>query len=165
MSPSFPSEGKTVLVWVKVLPFLCLLQIFQSPWELSVDHTLLKNSGSFWSGKLLNFRHTQELHSKQRWAEQALPWVPNALRGQGGHSLGTSLQPAEQHQRANLLPGLSAPPISATKHSLLPNTFTPPPATSCSSQDCSHPTGIPRSRSPLPRMVLHAWSQQLKENL
>lgn len=82
MSPSFSWEGKTVLVWVKVLPFLCLLQIFHSPWELSMDHTLLKNNGSFWSGKLKDIRQTQELHSKQRWAVQALPWVPSPLREQ-----------------------------------------------------------------------------------
>lgn len=160
MSPSFPSEGKTVLVWVEVLPFLCLLQIFHSPWELSMDHTLLKNSGSFWSGRLLDFRQTQELHSKQRWTEQGLPWLPNTLREHRRLPGTAQGHLCSQQSSLSLLPsrGKSLLQISLHLPFLLPDTLPYPPAMSCSSQDNSWPTGIPSSRSLLLRMILHVSS-------
>jgi len=46
MSPSFSWEGKTILVWVKVLQF-CISCRFSSPQELFVDHTLPKKQQQF----------------------------------------------------------------------------------------------------------------------
>lgn len=53
MSPSFSSEGKTVLVWVKVLPFLCCrfsTVLGSSPWIIHFWKTMAAfDQGSYWT--------------------------------------------------------------------------------------------------------------------
>lgn len=123
MTPSFPSEGKTVLVWVKILPFLCLLQIFHSPWELSVDHTLLKNNGSFWSGTLDKHRNHTANKDGQNKPCHGCPMLWGSRVGTGGCLAQPGDTSAASKAASACCPpenkppsGLSAPPISATRH-------------------------------------------------
>lgn len=112
MSPSFPSEGKTALGWVKVLPFLCLLQIFHSPWELSKDHTLLKKAmAAFDQGSYWTLDKPRKCTAKMNRTSPAMGAQYWGSRVGTGSSLGTSLQPekAAALQRTNLLHDLCTP--------------------------------------------------------
>lgn len=59
MSPSLSWEAKAARVWVKVLPFLCHLQIRHSPQEIFVHHIPLKKQQQFLMRKVNEYQETK----------------------------------------------------------------------------------------------------------
>lgn len=153
MSPSFSWEGKTILVWVTVLHFLCQLQIFYSPQEIFVDHTLPKKQQQFFTREE---NKPKQYSAKVRWLHVQEPIDSPQKQPPHGHPshegeaarprAAWPVQPSQSSavsKAAGVQPvrdqtpmhGLSSPPLSL-RSSYYQTTSPHPPDQTCSSHDC-----------------------------